>query len=161
MKTVLDCGLELRPADTGDLPFIAECVKRDIVASVTETEAELEDTWSDVPLFAAMDSLLQRKMSDEVFILGDQQGMLWMGMHVDPYTASPTGYLLGIYVSDGLRGRGIGKELMECAEQWCRDKGMLTMQLSVGEANSRALQLYGSMGYEPRMTVLTKQLLRM
>ncbi len=160
MKTVLDCGLALRPADTGDLPFIADCIKRDILASVTPEEAELEETWSDVPVFSAMDSLLQRKMSDEVFILGEQQGMLWMGTYVDPYTASPTGYLLGIFLSPELRGKGLGKELMECAEQWCLDKGMLTMQMSVGAANARALDLYGSFGYEPRMSVLTKQLKR-
>ncbi len=160
MKTVLDCGLALRPSGAADMAYVSECIRRDVVASVTPEEAEFEDTWSDIAVAAAVDSMLQGRMSDEVFILGDRQGMLWMGITVDPYTAERTGYLLGIYVSPELRGKGVGKELMGCAEQWCRDRDLPTMQLSVGAANAEACGFYGSLGYTPRMTVLAKLLKR-
>ncbi len=163
MKTSLDCGLALIRADIGDLPYIAECIRGTLIPSVTPEEAELSDLWADTTVAAALDSLSNRRMGDDVYVLTDgedRKGMLWMGVSRDQYTAEPVGYLLGIFVSPELRGRGIGKELIGCAESWCADRGLVTMQISVGERNGAASRLYASAGYGPRSMVLTKTLKR-
>lgn len=161
MKLVLDCGLALRPAEASDLPYVAEGVRESLTASVTDAEAALADLWSDTTVAVAMDSLSSRRMGDEVFVLTDgkeNKGMLWMGVSRDQYTAEETGYLLGIFVSRDLRGRGIGRELVSAAESWCIDKGLYTMQLNVSECNEPAYSLYTSSGYTVRSAVMTKTL---
>ena len=163
MKTVLDGGLALRPAVAEDVPYMADCIRETLKASVPPEEAELADLWTDTMTAVALDSLSSRKMRDEAFILTDgdsRKGMLWMGISRDQYNAESTGYLLGIYVSPDIRRKGIGKELVACAESWCSDRGLAYMQLDVGSSNEAASALYSSAGYAPRSSVLTKQLLR-
>ena len=161
MKTVLGNGMALRPSGRDDLPFISNCIKSTLEASVPEEEASLSDLWSQVTVSVALDSLSSRKMDDEVFILTDgevRKGLLWLGTSRDQYNAESVGYVLGIYVIPELRRKGIGSELIGCAETWCKDKGLLMMQLDVGEANSPAMSMYDSLGYRRRSSVLTKQL---
>ena len=161
MITVLGNGMTLRSSESEDLPFISDCIKSTLEASVPEEEASLSDLWSDVTVSVALDSLSSRRMDDEVFILTDgvdRKGFLWLGVSRDQYNAESVGYILGIYVAPELRRKGIGSELIGCAETWCRDRGFLTMQLDVGESNSPALSMYNSLGYGRRSSVLTKQL---
>ena len=161
MKTVLGNGLVLRPSGKDDLPFISDCIRSTLEASVPEEEASLSDLWSGVTVAVALDSMSSRKMDDEVFVLTDgreRKGFLWLGVSRDQYNAESVGYVLGIYVAPELRRQGIGSELIGCAESWCTDKGLLTMQLDVGESNAPALSMYSSLGYGRRSSVLTKQL---
>ncbi|MBP5685103.1 MAG: N-acetyltransferase [Candidatus Methanomethylophilaceae archaeon] len=161
MKLVLDCGLALRPAEASDLPYVAECIRESLTASVTEAEAKLADLWSDTTVAVAMDSLSSRRMGDEAFILTDgtdRKGFLWMGISRDQYNAESVGYVLGIFVAPELRRKGIGSEMIGCAESWCRDRDLLTMQLDVGETNRAALSMYESLGYGKRSSVMTKPL---
>ena len=163
MKTVLDCGLALRPAMADDIPYMADCIRETLKASVPPEEAELADLWTDTMTAVALNSLSTRKMQDEAFILTDgnsRKGMLWMGISRDQYNAEPAGYLLGIYVSPDIRRKGIGKELVACAESWCSDKGLVYMQLDVGSSNEAAAALYASAGYAPRSSIMTKLLRR-
>ena len=161
MKTVLDCGLALRPAMADDVPYMADCIRETLKASVPPEEAELADLWTDTMTAVALDSLSSRKMRDEAFILTDgdsRKGMLWMGISRDQYNAEPVGYLLGIYVDPSIRRKGIGTELMHAAESWCAEHGLVEMQLNVGAANSSAVSFYESLGYGCRSSVLTKLL---
>ena len=161
MKTLLKCGLALVPAEAEDLGYISECIRESVVASVPDYEASLSDLWSDTTVAVALDSLSNRRMSDEVFILRDgevRKGMLWLGISRDQYNAESVGYILGIYVDRGLRRKGIGKELVGCAESWCLDRGLTELQLDVGSSNGAALALYNSLGFGNRSSVLNKQL---
>lgn len=163
MEQLLGCGLSLRRAEPSDLQYVADCIMESLTASVTDSEAGLADLWADTTVAVAMESLSERRMDDEVFILADgtdRKGMLWMGVSRDQYTAESTGYLLGISVSKELRGRGIGKELMHAAETWCLEKGLYSMQLNVSQNNVPAYCMYKSSGYSPRSVVMTKTLKR-
>ncbi len=161
MKTILGNGMALRPADADDLPFISECIGSTLKASVPEEEASLSELWSGTTVAVALDSLSSRKMQDEAFILTDgteRRGFLWMGISRDQYNAEPVGYVLGIFVVPELRRKGIGSELIGCAESWCRDRDLLTMQLDVGESNKAASSMYESLGYGRRSSVMSKPL---
>jgi ribosomal protein S18 acetylase RimI-like enzyme len=56
-------------------------------------------------------------------------------------------YLQSIMVSEPYRKSGIGKKLMETAQQWGRDKGATEMRLDVWEFNQGTIQFYEKMGF--------------
>lgn len=56
------------------------------------------------------------------------------------------------------RGAGIGRALMERAQQWAVRRGLSDLRLHVWSFNARALRLYAQLGYEVRSQVLGKRL---
>ena len=52
---------------------------------------------------------------------------------------------LGVHSTE--RGAGIGRALMEKAEEWAREQGLSEVQLNVWEFNEPALRLYEKLGY--------------
>jgi GNAT superfamily N-acetyltransferase len=52
-----------------------------------------------------------------------------------------------VFVPAELRGRGIGTELSEAAEQLARRRGHRQISISASIANEGALRLYGRLGY--------------
>jgi len=66
---------------------------------------------------------------------------------VDRQVTAHTG-CLGIGIIDGYRGMGIGKALMLAAIQKAKEKGLTRIELTVREHNTRAIELYKSLGFE-------------
>ncbi|MCA1830772.1 MAG: N-acetyltransferase family protein [Actinomycetota bacterium] len=54
----------------------------------------------------------------------------------------------GITVATDLRSRGVGRSLIEAAEDWAREYGVIRMTLRVFATNERAHALYRALGYE-------------
>ncbi len=66
-------------------------------------------------------------------------------------------HLQSIMVSEPYRKLGIGKKLMEVAQQWAREKGATEMRLDVWEFNRGTIRFYEEMGYHSlRRTLVTK-----
>lgn len=62
------------------------------------------------------------------------------------------GTTLGIsamWVAPEARGLGVGRALLDAAEDWGRQRGCAAASLSVTAGNSAAEELYRSAGYEP------------
>ena len=60
------------------------------------------------------------------------------------------GLIWGMYVTPEHQGCGVGKELLEAALTYARDmSGLEQLYLVVGEHNTRAQRLYGSVGFKP------------
>ncbi len=59
-------------------------------------------------------------------------------------------YLAELYVVPDLRGRGIGRTLMEAAIETARGKGAAWMDLGTGEDDAAARALYESLGFSNR-----------
>jgi RimJ/RimL family protein N-acetyltransferase len=58
--------------------------------------------------------------------------------------------LFGMYVRPRLRGRGIGRQLVQSALEYARDRpGVKVVQLTVTEGNAPAEALYESCGFVP------------
>jgi ribosomal protein S18 acetylase RimI-like enzyme len=53
-----------------------------------------------------------------------------------------------IAVLEAYQGQGVGRRLMQRALEWARQQGAQDIELSVSEANRRAIALYETMGYE-------------
>lgn len=53
----------------------------------------------------------------------------------------------GLTVASGARGAGVGRALIEAAEAWAREHGVVRMTLAVFASSERARRLYSKMGY--------------
>jgi ribosomal protein S18 acetylase RimI-like enzyme len=60
------------------------------------------------------------------------------------------GHVLGMFVDERRRGRGIGRALLERALQWAREHSLPEISLLVFPHNERALALYQSSGFVRR-----------
>ena len=141
--------------------YFLGCMKETILESVTVDEKNLSNLWIDLIADTFMTNL-DGGMKTEAFVLetdsGDKAGLLWMGESRDQYTCDTTGYVLGIYVEKELRGKGLGRFLMKAAEEWCRQKGFLSITLNVGAVNQSARSFYDSLDFNERSIVMRKDL---
>lgn len=66
--------------------------------------------------------------------------------------------LLNQYVAQPYRGQGLGRRLMETAEEWACRQGLPRISLSVGAQNTLGQGLYRSLGYEVEVLRMAKRL---
>jgi ribosomal protein S18 acetylase RimI-like enzyme len=59
------------------------------------------------------------------------------------------GWLYYVAVAPASRGRGIGRVLVEAAESWLRQHGVVKVQLMVRETNDSVAAFYRRIGYDP------------
>jgi len=162
MRIGLD-GYGLSPVLGPDRAYFLSCIRKTVLESVRSEEAAASDLWIDGILGAVETNLDGIGMKNEAFILkredGRMCGILWLGESKDQYTCDDTGYLLGIYVEEELRGFGLGRALLQAAEQWCGERGFLSLTLNVGSMNKDARTLYEGNGFCERSAVMRKDLL--
>jgi len=155
-------GYALRDPTDEDTSFINECIKESILMSVPEYERKVSDVWMDDILSVTSMAMEGGMMRSDMMILvndkGDKAGILWMGISKDQFTCEDTGYILGLYVIEGLRGKGLGRSLIDCAEDWCISNDLPTMTLNAGSPNKKAMELYSRLGFDERSTVMRKRL---
>lgn len=64
-------------------------------------------------------------------------------------STSPVGYLEGWLVMDHARGRGVGRALVEAAEQWARAQGCTEFASDAELENAGSLAAHRKLGFEP------------
>ncbi len=67
--------------------------------------------------------------------------------YAEDCATSPVGYVEGWYVEEDLRGQGIGKRLVEAAEDWARGIGCQEMGSDTWLDNDASIQAHLKMGY--------------
>jgi ribosomal protein S18 acetylase RimI-like enzyme len=66
------------------------------------------------------------------------------------WTGQPEAHLQELYVTPPMRGRGIGRALLEASMQASRDAGATGIDLNTGETDTAARALYESAGFSNR-----------
>lgn len=66
------------------------------------------------------------------------------------WTGGPEAHLQELYVAPPLRGRGIGRALLEATIAAAREAGATGIDLNTGETDTAARALYESMGFSNR-----------
>ncbi|MFD8868047.1 GNAT family N-acetyltransferase [Streptomyces sp. NPDC059590] len=93
---------------------------------------------------------------------GTDVGTVWVAIRPEEGAEAEgalEGYVFGVEVVEGHRGRGHGRTLMLAAERDSLAAGARTIGLHVFGGNTAALRLYESLGYRPTEYHLFKQLL--
>jgi aminoglycoside 6'-N-acetyltransferase I len=95
---------------------------------------------------------------------GTLGGFLEAGLrkYADGCDTSPVGYIEGWYVDVDVRAHGIGRALVQAAEQWARDQGCVEMGSDTWIDNEVSYRAHLALGYEEaeRLIHFTKRLTR-
>jgi GNAT superfamily N-acetyltransferase len=83
---------------------------------------------------------------------------LWMGNAVDQRSGNYYAHIFLIFVEPEHRHYGIGKALIQTAENWARARGDRQIGIQVLVANHQALNLYQNAGFKTQSLSLIKPL---
>jgi ribosomal protein S18 acetylase RimI-like enzyme len=116
----------------------------DVEATVALWQAcELTRPWND----AAADIAQARKGDNADILLGrDEQGTLVASVMVGH--DGHRGWVYYVAVDPSTRGKGYGRAIMEAAEEWLRQRGILKLMLMVRPDNTKVQAFYESIGYD-------------
>jgi ribosomal protein S18 acetylase RimI-like enzyme len=136
-------GMTVRRATPGDAPDVARLLD-DFQAEFDESSPGVE-TLSD----RYADLISKREMT--VLLAGDgPDGFAQVRYRPWVYSAGLHSYLEELYVVPALRGRGIGRALLEAALEAARAEGATHMELGTSETDEAARSLYESVGFTNR-----------
>jgi len=128
---------EIRPAKTSDAVEIARL------------SAELGYSISIDEIHAALDRLLAD--SRHLIAVIDGHGDRLLGwMHVEQRTSMQTAdraELIGLVVDSAARRRGLGRALVDAAEQWARSLGLTTVTVRSNVTRELSHPFYEALGY--------------
>jgi|SRR5215213_7796132 len=86
-----------------------------------------------------------------VLLAGDgPDGIAVMRLRASIWTAGPEAHLQELYVVPSLRGRGIGRALLEATMAAAREAGAAGIDLNTGTTDTAARALYESAGFTNR-----------
>jgi RimJ/RimL family protein N-acetyltransferase len=139
--------VSVRRAAPGDAPSLVELARA--VGSEPEGWLIADGEWRSVSEERRYLRAVRRHPHAVVFVAESADGIVGrISLARDPHPASEHVADLGLMVELGHRRRGIGRALMEAAEEWARAVGILKLELHVFPYNHAAIALYESLGYE-------------
>jgi GNAT superfamily N-acetyltransferase len=138
----------IRPAAAADASAIADLLDQlGYPTTVDEVEHRLQRL---------------RVFGDAIAIVKEMDGRV-VGLatgHSFPaiHSATPVAWLTTLVVSEGVRGRGVGRELVTAVEEWARRRGAVRISVTSGKQRLHAHAFYEHIGYELTGVRLTKPL---
>jgi GNAT superfamily N-acetyltransferase len=87
---------------------------------------------------------------------GEEVGVLWL--FTDPALKTPETMIYDIEIVEQYRGKGLGRELLTAAEEWCADHSIGLLKLHVFAKNTTAVSLYESAGFEATNINMAKRI---
>ena len=134
---------EVRRASPGDAPGVARLL-HDFQEEFDEPSPGVE------PLTERYRELI-RKREMTVLLVGDgPDGFAQLRYRPTVYSPGLYAYLEELYVVPELRGRGLGRALLETAMDTARTEGADHMELGTSETDTAARALYESVGFTNR-----------
>ncbi|UQD71340.1 GNAT family N-acetyltransferase [Bradyrhizobium japonicum] len=129
-------------------------------AAVRELFIQVNRLLAPVHLAEAFEGYITRSLAEEIDRLADyyssRNGGFWVAIDDDEivgmFGLEASGdhamELRRMYVAHGARRRGIARKMLGFAEEECRRRNRLQLQLSTSELQQDALALYRNAGYE-------------
>ena len=156
-------NFHLREAKAIDMQLVKKMFVETSWGYVPEMQKKLLDRekW-DTNVIEDFENILNEE-NTEVFIAEDEHhryvGHLIVGQMRGMITKLSFGYIFDIFVEEEFRGKGIGKLLLEKAEDYCRKKGHSRIALSVSATNDSAIELYSRTGYKAERINMAKEVI--
>lgn len=142
------------------LPFVGVPVMRlTIRPAVSEDESSVVELWHACDLVAsyndpAADFRFARASACSDVLVGEDETGRTSGSVMVGHDGH-RGWLYYVACAPGLRGSGIGRQMVQAAEEWLRQRGVVKVQLLVRETNTQVVSFYEHLGYEvaPRVVM--------
>jgi ribosomal protein S18 acetylase RimI-like enzyme len=136
-----------------------------IRSATANDEAEVIALWRSCDLVASYNDpaadfrFAKAGACSDVLVAGDESGCICGSVMVGH--DGHRGWLYYVASAQGVRGKGVGREIVAAGEQWLRERGVVKVQLMVRETNTGVVSFYEHIGYEvaPR-AVMSKWLRR-
>jgi aminoglycoside 6'-N-acetyltransferase I len=143
---VLSAGVRIRRALPSDRDSLS-CLRHALwpESSAEEHGRELEAVLAGIAPGTLPQVIFVAEAQDQSLIGFLEAGLRSHADHCDP--ARAVGYVEGWYVAEGLRRRGIGKQLLEAAEDWARGQGCVEMASDTQIDNGLSLRVHESLGF--------------
>ena len=149
--------VRIEPATAGDLPQLVELLQA-LFSIETYFAAEpgrqrrgLERLLREPPQRATL--LVARGET------GKAVGMVSVQLVVSTAEGSQSAWIEDVIVDKAVRGRGLGRLLVDAALAWAAERGATRAQLLAEESNEPALLFYSNLGWQQtRMIMLRKPL---
>jgi len=87
---------------------------------------------------------------------GERVGFVHLQKTRDFFTSRSNAHISDLAVAPAHEGRGVGKALLDHAEDWAREHQCQLLTLAVFPGNERARTLYDAAGYAPDLLRLAK-----
>jgi aminoglycoside 6'-N-acetyltransferase I len=97
---------------------------------------------------------------DMICLVADQAGLVGfveasLRSVADGCDSSPVGYVEGWYVAPAHRGLGVGRRLVEAAQDWARSRGCTEMASDAEISNPGSIDAHRRLGFEEVSRVVT------
>ena len=151
--------IAIREAGPQDRPFLEEIADR--LAEFDRPAWRSRKEIADGDREALLEQIDTPNADSNLYIAelaGTSAGCLLMWTVDDYFSGRRHAHVSVIAVTREAEGRGVGRALMEHAEEWARARGHDRITLSVFEGNRRARGLYERVGYAVEMRRYVKPL---
>jgi ribosomal protein S18 acetylase RimI-like enzyme len=89
---------------------------------------------------------------------GRRAGFIHLQTQIDYFNGEDHGYISDLAVDRSFEGQGVGRALMNKAEEWARQQGYSLLTLYVFAGNTRAQELYEKNGFQPEVIKYAKMI---
>ena len=152
----------IRRAIPGDADFIASHAHRLLGFRLPEWRTDEKDKMVKADIEHITKALLKDDPEDCVFIALDTEnkacGFMRVVLLTDYYTGEKHAHVNDIVVTSESEGKGVGKLLLQKADEWAMDKKVRWITLNVFEVNTHARAVYEKQGYRMEWIKYLKQL---
>jgi GNAT superfamily N-acetyltransferase len=112
----------------------------------------------------ALAEALAHPSGDSALLVADHAqlgitGILLLESRRDYFTDDIHGHVAILVVAQEAEGQGLGRRLLEAAEEWARAHGFRRLTLTVFADNQRAKELYSRQGWHPELETYFKNLI--
>jgi GNAT superfamily N-acetyltransferase len=153
-------GVRIRPVTDEDREFVISLMPRLVEFGPPRWRDAAQMTDFDTRVIS--ESLLNPQPDIAVFIAEDAEGRALGFIHLhaatEHYNHDEHGHVEDIIVAPEGEGRGVGRALLEKAEEWARGRGYRWLTLNVFAENLRAREVYKRLGYGEDMVKYVKEL---
>jgi ribosomal protein S18 acetylase RimI-like enzyme len=115
-------------------------------ADIKYNTAAVLSTDPDIETFIAIDAA------------GEACGFIYLTIQTDYYTQERHAHITDIVVTKKAEGKGVGKLLLQKADEWARQKKLRWVTLNVLEGNTHAQAVYEKTGFQKEWIKYLKQL---